>query len=198
MPAPLSAALPAGPVLGVDPGSRRTGWGVVERREGRLRLVAAGVIRSDTDAPMPERLATLHAGLAGVIAAHTPAAAAIEAIFAHRSAASAIVLGQARGVALLALAQAGLTVHEYNASTVKRTVGGSGRADKDEVARMVAMLLGGAVPGPADATDALAIAMTHAAHGAAGAPPRSPTPRAKARGWSVADLAAAKARTGRD
>jgi crossover junction endodeoxyribonuclease RuvC len=188
-PTPLS-----GPVLGVDPGSRRTGWGLVRRVEGRYRLVAAGVIVTDGEAAMAERLATIHAGLVGVIATHGPSVAAIEAIFSHRSATSALVLGQARGVALLALAQAGLPVREYNAASIKRTIGGSGRAEKAHVARMVEALLGEPVAGPADASDAVAIALTHCAHGASTV--QTPRRAGRTRGWTAADLAAARARVG--
>jgi crossover junction endodeoxyribonuclease RuvC len=151
-------------VLGIDPGSRTTGWGVVVRELGRYRLVAAGAIVTRSDDPMPERLLAIATGLAAVIAAHAPEVVAIEAIFSHKSATSALVLGQARGVALLAAATAGRPVFEYNASTIKSSVAGSGRADKEAVGRMVEVLLGGRVEGPHDAVDAVAIAMTHHAH----------------------------------
>lgn len=149
-------------VLGIDPGSRTTGWGVVERIGGRLRCVAAGVVRTNPDAPMPTRLLAIHTGLIAVIGLHQPAEAAMEEIFSHKSAASALVLGQARGVALLAVA--GLPLHTYSASTVKKTVSGSGKADKAQVARMVGTLLSLEGGTPADQTDALAIALTHLFH----------------------------------
>lgn len=151
-------------VLGVDPGSRTTGWGLVERAGSRYVLVAAGAIRTPEAGTTAERLIAIHTGLQAVITLHAPASAAIEVIFMHRSSTSALILGQARGVALLALAQAGLPVHEYNASTIKLSVGGSGKADKAQVARMVKLLVGADVPGPADATDAVAIAITHHVH----------------------------------
>ncbi len=156
----------AGPlkVLGIDPGSRSTGWGIVTREQGRYRLLAAGAIRPDPARPMPERLLVIHTELGAVLALHAPDAVAIEAIFAHKSTTSALVLGQARGVALVAAAGAGLPVFEYNANTIKSAVAGSGRADKEAVGKMVAMLLGGRIEGPHDAADALAIAMTHHAH----------------------------------
>jgi crossover junction endodeoxyribonuclease RuvC len=151
-------------VLGIDPGSRTTGWGVVAREAGRYHLVGGGAIRTKTDGPMPERLHTIHLGLAAAIALWKPDCVAIEAIFAHRSSTSALVLGQARGVALLACAQAGLEVFEYNASTVKMSVAGSGAAKKEQVSRMAAALLGERLTGPHDAADAAAIAITHHAH----------------------------------
>lgn len=134
------------------------------REHGRYQLLAAGAIRTDTDAPMPTRLLHIHVELAALIADHRPDAAAIEAIFAYKSSTSALVLGQARGVALMTAAQAGLSVFEYNAMTIKSSVAGSGKADKEAVGRMVAVLLGGKVEGPHDAVDAVAIAMTHHAH----------------------------------
>lgn len=150
-------------VLGVDPGSRSTGWGVVVRDHGRYRALASGAILTG-GGEMGPRLWTIHRGLQEVIAAHGPDCVALEAIFAHKSSTSALVLGQARGIVLLAAAQAGLPVFEYNASTIKKSVTGSGRADKDQVGRMVRMLLGEAFDGPHDRADALAIAMTHLAH----------------------------------
>jgi crossover junction endodeoxyribonuclease RuvC len=151
-------------VLGIDPGSRSTGWGVVTREQGRYRLLAAGAIHTKSDTPMPQRLLAIHQGLAAVILLHAPDVIAIEAIFAHKSATSALVLGQARGVALVAAAASGRPVFEYNAMTIKSSVAGSGRADKEAVGRMVGVLLGGPVEGPHDAVDAVAIAMTHHAH----------------------------------
>ncbi|MBN2801419.1 MAG: crossover junction endodeoxyribonuclease RuvC [Deltaproteobacteria bacterium] len=151
-------------VLGIDPGSRVTGWGLVEHSRGRYRHLASGVIRSDTSAEMEVRLDQIFSGLEAVLAEHKPDAVAIEAIFKHKSATSALVLGQARGVALLAAARAGFHPHEYNATSVKRTVGAHGAADKGAVARMVALLVGEPIPGPSDASDAVAIAITHCAH----------------------------------
>lgn len=152
-------------VLGVDPGSRSTGWGLVEREAGRYRLVAGGAIRTDSDALTGDRLREIYEGLLEVIDRYKPECAAIEAIFSHKSSTSALKLGQARGVALLALAQRGLAVQEYNAMTVKSSVAGSGRADKEQMQRMVGLLLGAPVPGPHDVSDAVAIAITHHAHG---------------------------------
>jgi len=151
-------------VLGIDPGSTATGYGFVSRQRGRYRLHRAGVLRTRSKDPMPERLALIHDGLAALLIEHGPQACAIEAIFRHKSSESALRLGQARGVAMLALGRGGLPVYEYNAMTVKKTVTGSGRADKHQVRRMVETLLGQTVEGPHDAVDAVAIAMTHLVH----------------------------------
>ena len=152
-------------VFGIDPGSTATGFAVVDRSSGRFRLIDAGVIRTKSGTPVPERLATIHAGLAERLGEHPVDCVAIEAIFRHRSSESALRLGQARGVALLAAAQAGYAVHEYNAMTVKKTVGGHGRAGKPDVARVVARLVGVAdLKLAEDASDAAAIAITHLMH----------------------------------
>lgn len=161
---PLPSADPR--VFGVDPGSRHTGWAMVTRVAGRFQLEAAGVIHTDPDATMADRLRTILRDLRAAAVLHRANVASIEAIFSHRSAQSALVLGQARGVALAALADAGLAVHEYNASTIKQSVAGSGKADKLQVGRMVEMLLGDhAVALTSEhARDACAIAMTHHLH----------------------------------
>jgi len=151
-------------VLGIDPGSTVTGIGVVERKRGRLHYVDSGFVRTHADMPMTERLVAIHAGLVAAIEAHAPDAVAIEAIFHHKNAQSALRLGQARGVALLAAAQCGYEPFEYNPMVVKQTVGAHGRADKRGVAKMVQMLLGAEASGPYDVTDALAIAITHCSH----------------------------------
>lgn len=152
-------------VFGIDPGSTVTGFGVVASERGRMRFVAAGAIRTSADEPMGERLLRIFRGLGAALDERPVDAVSIEAIFRHKSSESALRLGQARGVALLAAAERGHVAHEYNASTVKRTVGAYGKADKDAVARVVRMLLGSAVPdGPTDMTDALAIAITHCAY----------------------------------
>jgi crossover junction endodeoxyribonuclease RuvC len=151
-------------VFGIDPGSTVTGFGVVTSERGRYVLVDAGCIKTRAETPIPERLQAIHAGLAAALQRHAVDEVAIEAIFAHKSAESALRLGQARGVALLAAAQAGHAVHEYNASTVKRTVGAHGRADKEALARVLKMLLGSLPEGPLDTSDAVAIAITHLAH----------------------------------
>jgi len=151
-------------VLGIDPGSAVTGIGVVEKRRGRLYLVDAGFIRTSPKDPMAVRLSAIHQGLVDAITQAGPDAVAIESIFKHKSSESALRLGHARGVALLAATQCGFSPAEYNPMTIKRTVGAHGRADKMAVARMVGMLLGSVPKGPADVTDALAIAITHHHH----------------------------------
>lgn len=164
-------------VLGVDPGSRFMGWGVVEQVQSRLVHVAHGVIRVDEKAPLEQRLVVLHGVLTEALRRHRPAAVAVEGVFTFRNARSALVLGHARGVALLAAAQQGLTVYEYPPARVKRSVGASGAADKDAVARMVCTWLGLGALERSDASDALAVALCHLNHGraavaAAGAAPR--------------------------
>ncbi|TVQ56501.1 MAG: crossover junction endodeoxyribonuclease RuvC [Rhodobacteraceae bacterium] len=148
-------------IIGVDPGLKRMGWGVVELMSGRLRHVANGVCESGRG-PLGDRLARLHAGLADVIVAHAPDAAAIERTFVNADPAGALLLGQARGVALLALAQAGLEPAEYAPNEIKKAIVGVGRAEKGQVAAMVAALLPGARATVHDAWDALAIAIVRA------------------------------------
>ena len=150
-------------LLGLDPGLRVTGWGVIEASDNRLRHVADGVVRSRGNRPLAERLVELHEGLAKIIAVHRPDAAAVEETFVAANARSALQLGHARGIALLAAAGAGLPVREYAANVVKRCVVGYGHAAKPQVALMVGRLLPGAVA-QADAADALAVAICDAHH----------------------------------
>lgn len=152
-------------VFGIDPGSQVTAYGVVRLQRGRIRLVDGGCIRTRSSEPMEQRLMAIHVGLQEAFERH-PAVThvAIEEIFRHKSSESAIRLGQARGVALLAAAQRGFQPKGYNPSTVKRTIGAHGGADKKAVARVVGMLLGSVPEGPHDVTDALAIAITHLSH----------------------------------
>lgn len=151
-------------IFGIDPGATVTGFGIVDWNRGRMQLVDAGCIRTRPDEPMTRRLLRIHDGLLEALQRHPVDAVAIEAIFRHKSSESALRLGQARGVALLAVARAGYEAHEYNAMTVKSSVGAHGRADKDAVARMVGIILGELPEGPSDITDALAIAITHCHH----------------------------------
>lgn len=146
-------------IIGVDPGLRRAGWGVIDVAGGRLRHVANGVCESGAG-DLAGRLARLHEGLAAAVAAYAPDAGAIERTFVNADPAGALLLGQARGVALLALAQAGLPVSEYAPNEIKKAVTGVGRADKAQMAMMVARLLPGARAEAHDAWDALAIAVT--------------------------------------
>jgi len=151
-------------ILGIDPGLSATGWGVVEAAGSRLAFRACGAIKSDADTPLAERLAFIHRELAALIVAHAPDEAAIEETFVNRDPRSALKLGQARGAALAALALGGLSVSEYAANLVKKTVVGVGHAEKQQVAMMVKMLLPTADARSPDAADALAVAICHAQH----------------------------------
>jgi crossover junction endodeoxyribonuclease RuvC len=148
-------------ILGVDPGSRCTGYAVIERRRGELRPVDSGVIRPRA-ATLAERLSAIHGELVRLIAALRPDGAALEAVFSARNARSALVLGQARGVALAACGQAGIPTAEYAPAQVKSAVAGYGLADKSQVQRMVQRLLGLERPPQSDAADAIAVAICHA------------------------------------
>ena len=148
-------------ILGIDPGSIATGFGVVERRGGEVVHVAHGVIRVRGEG-LPARLGELHASVLAVLAQHRPDVAAVEQVFVAASPRSALVLGQARGAVLCALGSAGLLVREYTASQVKQTVAGDGRAAKGQVQRMVRRLLDLERTPAADAADALAVALRHA------------------------------------
>jgi crossover junction endodeoxyribonuclease RuvC len=150
-------------VLGIDPGSRVTGWGVVTRDRGRYVYVASGALVPPRAADMAARLLFLHLGLGEVVRTWHPDAVAVEAIFRHRSSDSAIRLGHARGIALLAAAEAGLPIHEYGTTHIKKAAAGWGGADKTQVARTLRLLLGDLPDGPTDITDALAVAITHLA-----------------------------------
>jgi len=148
-------------VIGFDPGLRRTGWGVVDARQGRLRHVAHGVCTTGTG-DLAGRLADLYAQVHEVIACHRPDHAAVEHTFVNKDAAGTLKLGQARAISLLVPAQAGLPVAEYAPNAVKKAVVGVGHADKAQIQHMVAMLLPGASVTGADAADALAVAICHA------------------------------------
>ncbi|HVO20718.1 MAG TPA: crossover junction endodeoxyribonuclease RuvC [Anaeromyxobacter sp.] len=148
-------------VLGIDPGSQRCGYGVVEREGGRLRVVESGVLEPGR-LEMPVRLGRILAGLDEVIRRTRPGEVSVEAVFSGASARSALVLGQARGVALAVAARAGLPVYEYAPSQVKLAFTGNGRADKDQMLRTARLLLG-ASPALSDEADALALAVCHLA-----------------------------------
>jgi crossover junction endodeoxyribonuclease RuvC len=158
--------MPNGPIriLGLDPGLQHTGWGMVEHDGFRLRFLGDGVVSTTPSEDLPQRLLTLHRGLGEVIAAWTPDEAAVEHTYVARNPESALKLGQARGVVLLAPALAGLPVREYGAMEVKRAVVGHGHAAKLQVQAMVRQLLPGVTFRRADAADALAIAICHAHH----------------------------------
>ncbi len=149
-------------ILGLDPGLRRTGWGVVDTSGPRLRFVAAGMVVTDPAAALAGRLVQLADGLTAVVAEHAPDAAAVEETFVNRNPASTLKLGQARGIALLIPARHGVAVFEYTPNQVKKTVVGTGHAAKEQIQMMVRALLPGAAFGGADAADALAVAICHA------------------------------------
>ncbi len=151
-------------LLGLDPGLVKTGWGIVDSDGVRLRHVACGTIRPKVSDEISDRLAALYDALAAVIAEWRPDGAAVEETFVNRNPASALKLGLARGVVLLAPARAGLPVAEYHNRTVKKSVVGAGRASKDQIGLMVSHLLPGSQPDSEDAADALAIAICHAHH----------------------------------
>lgn len=150
-------------VLGIDPGLRNTGWGVIEVEGSRLRHIANGTVHSAGD-DLGARLVTLYRGLCAVIVAHAPDAAAVEQTFVNKDATGTLKLGQARGIAMLAPAEAGLTVGEYAPNAVKKAVVGVGHAQKEQVQHMVRVHLPGVAFAGADAADALAIAICHAHH----------------------------------
>jgi crossover junction endodeoxyribonuclease RuvC len=156
-------------IIGIDPGLRRTGWGVVECLGSRLSFVAAGSVRTDAAAPLAERLCAIHDGLAEVLARFLPSEAAVEATFVSRDAAATLKLGQARGVAMLAPARLGIPVAEYAPNAVKKTVVGAGHAEKVQIRMMVSVLLPRANFDGDDAADALAVAICHAHHRGAAA-----------------------------
>ncbi len=154
----------AGPVvvLGLDPGSQVTGYGVVRESSGRAELLAVGTIRTPSGGDMAARLGVIYSRVAELIAAHGPVEAAIESVFVAKNSASAIKLGQARGAAMAACAVAGLSVAGYPPTQVKKSLVGVGRAEKQQVAFMVAQILGVKKPDWAlDASDALAVAICH-------------------------------------
>jgi crossover junction endodeoxyribonuclease RuvC len=149
-------------IIGIDPGLRRTGWGVIDSDGVRLVFVACGSVVSDDAASLGYRLRQLFDGLSEVLARLTPCEAAIEQTFVNRDASATLKLGQARGIAMLAPALLGLTIAEYAPNAVKKTVVGAGHGDKGQIRAMVRCLLPRAAPDSADAADALAIAITHA------------------------------------
>ncbi|MBL4627591.1 MAG: crossover junction endodeoxyribonuclease RuvC [Roseicyclus sp.] len=152
-------------IIGIDPGLRTLGWGVIEAHSGRLKHIANGQCKSvGTD--LAERLLSLHTQLAAVVAAYAPETAAVEKTFVNKDAAGTLKLGQARGIAMLVPAQAGLPVGEYAPNAVKKAVVGVGHADKKQVEHMVRLQLPGCAPVGPDAADALAIAICHSFHAA--------------------------------
>ena len=151
-------------LLGLDPGLRRTGWGVIQVDGNALAFVAAGTVCSDDSLDLAGRLAQLHRGVVEVIGTWTPAQAAVEETFVNKNPLSTLKLGQARGAVMLAASLSGLPVAEYTPNAVKKAVVGTGHAAKEQVEAMVRMLLGGIKTQGADAADALAVAICHAHH----------------------------------
>jgi len=160
-------------ILGIDPGLGHTGWGVIAQDGNRLSFIAAGRISPDTKLAMAERLCVLAEGVVAAVGKYRPHEAAIEETFVNKNALSALKLGQARGAAMLTLAQAGLSVAEYASNSIKQSVTGYGHADKRQIQVMIGVLLPGSGKLAADAADALAVAVTHAHH--------TPQTRAKVR-----------------
>jgi crossover junction endodeoxyribonuclease RuvC len=161
-------------LLGLDPGLRFTGWGLIEADGNRLRHIGDGVIATDSADAVPTRLKVLHDALSELLERLRPDEAAVEETYVNRNGAATLKLGYARGIALLAPALAGVPVTEYGAKSVKMAVVGTGGAEKDQVQMMVRRLLPGAVIRRADAADALAVAICHAHH------------RSSRRAWAVA------------
>ena len=151
-------------IVGIDPGLRNCGWGIIETLGNTLSFVASGTVRSDAKLDLASRLCQLHEGLSQCIHAHQPDEAAVENTFVNRDAAATLKLGQARGIALVVPALAGLQVAEYAPNTVKKAVIGVGHGDKTQIKLMVNMLLPKAQYDSDDAADALAIAICHAHH----------------------------------
>ncbi len=151
-------------ILGIDPGLRRTGWGVIVIEGNRLGFLACGSVATDDKATLAERLVTIHDGLRRVVAEHVPDEAAVEATFVNKDAVATLKLGQARGIAMLVPALAGLAVAEYAPNAVKKAVIGVGHGEKRQIHMMVKVLMPRAVFDSEHAADALAIAICHAHH----------------------------------
>jgi crossover junction endodeoxyribonuclease RuvC len=147
-------------VLGIDPGTRVLGWGVVDREGSRLKGIAWGVLRARATDPVPDRLRLLHEGVRELVRTHRPGAVAIEEAFFGKSGRAALALGEGRGAAMVAVALEGVPLLQFPPATVKKSVSGRGGAAKEQVAAMVRILLGlAALPEPTDASDALAVAI---------------------------------------
>jgi len=151
-------------IIGIDPGLRRTGWGVIESEGNRLIFIGCGSVEPPDTLPLASRLLAIHEGLAAVLGDFKPMEAAVEQTFVNKDGVATLKLGQARGVAMLAPAMFGIEVAEYAPNQVKKTVVGAGHAEKNQIAMMLKILLPKSDPKSADASDALAIAITHAHH----------------------------------
>jgi crossover junction endodeoxyribonuclease RuvC len=181
-------------VFGIDPGSTRTGYGCVDTDGTRHRLVTYGVLSMSSKAALATRLQAIHAGLSRLIRESAAECVVIENLFHARNVRSALVLGHARGVAVLAAVEAGLPVVEYTPAEIKQAVVGYGRAEKTQIQQMVKLLLGlTAAPSPHDAADALAVALCHAHSARAAALAAAQPPARRERSWrAVRDLPAAR------
>jgi crossover junction endodeoxyribonuclease RuvC len=151
-------------ILGIDPGLRRTGWGMIATEGNHLRFLACGSLATDGGAALADRLLAIHRGLSAIVERHAPDEAAVEATFVNKDASATLKLGQARGVAMLVPAIAGVPVSEYAPNLVKKTIVGVGHGEKAQVRMMISVLLPKADPRSEDAADALAIAVCHAHH----------------------------------
>jgi crossover junction endodeoxyribonuclease RuvC len=151
-------------ILGIDPGLRRTGWGVVEIAGNRLGFIGCGSVLTDERAGLAARLLAIHDGLTRILDQYRPDEAAVEATFVNKDAAATLKLGQARGIAMVVPAKAGIAVAEYAPNLVKKSIVGAGHGDKAQVRMMIGVLLPKADPASHDAADALAVAVTHAHH----------------------------------
>jgi crossover junction endodeoxyribonuclease RuvC len=151
-------------ILGIDPGLRRTGWGVIEIDGNRLTYIGCGSVEPPDNLPLARRLLGIHEGLAKVLSDFQPAECAVEQTFVNKDGVATLKLGQARGIAMMTPAMFGIDVAEYAPNQVKKTVVGAGHADKNQIQMMLKILLPKAEPKSADAADALAIAITHAHH----------------------------------
>lgn len=149
-------------IMGIDPGSRTTGYGIIDRVGSNLGFVACGTIRTDSGEEINKRLVKIYDGLLGVIERYTPQVAAVEEVFLSQNPNSALKLGHARGVAVLAAMKSGLPVHDYSPRAVKQAVAGYGQADKQQVQHMIRALLELSSSPSNDAADALAVAICHA------------------------------------
>ena len=171
-------------IFGIDPGSERTGYGCLESDGSRFRLITCGAVTAPRGATFPEKLRAIHDGLVRLLARSRPDCAVVESVFHARNVHSALKLGHARGVAILAASEAGLPVLEYSPAEIKRAVVGYGRAEKHQVQQMVKLLLGlDALPTPYDATDALAAAICHTHTAGVGRPTVVPAAGAGLRSW---------------
>jgi len=151
-------------ILGIDPGLRRTGWGLIGCEGNQLIFIASGSVETSDRLELAARLVAIHDGLSRVIEEHRPDEAAVEITFVNKDANATLKLGQARGIAMLIPARAGLPVAEYAPNLVKKTIVGSGHGEKAQIRMMIGVLLPKADPATDDAADALAIAVTHAHH----------------------------------